>query len=1064
MRRALVGLIEAVLVLVACAAIGASVLAWRLSEGPLPLDLVRPYIEQALVSPDGTHLVHLDSPRLVWRGWQRPFDITADDLTLQTTEGAVLLAAPDVSVLLSAAGLLRGRIEPIRLSVGSARLAILRAADGALSVEDLLGRQRPIPLDTLQRSWTRASGTASSPIGSSAGGNPSFPLDRLELMGANLTLRDQVTGREITVSGLEATLTATEAGFEYTANAAARTEGADIAFTASGRVDGETWTASGDAAIAAFDPAVVLANVPQAVDAGMLSGPLSGTVAFEMDQSHALPDLGVALYLAEGSLNLPDFYSAPVGVRDLRLEGTFRAVNGILDVTRLDGMVEELSIDVTGQASGLGGDGEIILEARVGGMAVDDLDRWWPITVGPKPRKWVVRNLEDGRVPEASIRVEATSTGYEPGSLKVKQIGGRIDFNGVTVHYLDPLPVATDARGFATFDQTRFDIQVEAATLSGVDILPTTVVLSALDTDDEQAFITLNAAGALEEILTVLDHEPLGYPAEMGIRPSQVGGSARTTVTFRFPLIRSLSLDELEINAIADIDDAVLPNVVGDRDLSKGDLDLTLDLEGLLLEGTGTVGVVPLQIKVSESFGGDRVRITQATGKLGVDELKTLGVDLSDIADGHVDTEATIVMDAAGSGVSNLSIDMTHTGIVIPEIGWAKPRNVPAPPIRIRTRLENHRPMAVEETEIDLPGLTVRGSAAFTDDGERLARVVLADVAIDPTLGDWAPSRFSATIEELATQHYKIDLTGDSLDLRPLQVVREAEADDLDAEQEPWFRINFQGTVDALHLKDLPPLSSAQIDLDYDGEEIRSLAFVASVDEEPITLTIFEAPNGRSAFRLQADNAGRVLEGVELLDTVVGGSLLIEGTLASEDGDRRLVSATLRMTDFSMVDAPLLARILGTVSLRGLGDALTGKGIPFDDMTALIEVTEDRATIRDGMLVGPSFGISADGIVDRDRESLAIEGTVVPAYSLNRVIDSIPILGRLLTGGKNEGLIAASYRANGPIRDPDVAVNPLTALAPGFVRNLAKAIGRSVSDPGGGAPLPTTEEPADLGN
>ena len=45
-------------------------------------------------------------------------------------------------------------------------------------------------------------------------------------------------------------------------------------------------------------------------------------------------------------------------------------------------------------------------------------------------------------------------------------------------------------------------------------------------------------------------------------------------------------------------------------------------------------------------------------------------------------------------------------------------------------------------------------------------------------------------------------------------------------------------------------------------------------------------------------------------------------------------------------------------------------------------------------------------------------------------------IGRILTGGEGEGLFAATYRAEGPLDDPKVSVNPLAALAPGFLRGL----------------------------
>jgi hypothetical protein len=58
----------------------------------------------------------------------------------------------------------------------------------------------------------------------------------------------------------------------------------------------------------------------------------------------------------------------------------------------------------------------------------------------------------------------------------------------------------------------------------------------------------------------------------------------------------------------------------------------------------------------------------------------------------------------------------------------------------------------------------------------------------------------------------------------------------------------------------------------------------------------------------------------------------------------------------------------------------------------------------------------------------------VPAYSVNRVLRAIPLLGDVLTGG--EGLFAANYRATGSLDQPDFGVNPLTALAPGLLRKL----------------------------
>ena len=68
-----------------------------------------------------------------------------------------------------------------------------------------------------------------------------------------------------------------------------------------------------------------------------------------------------------------------------------------------------------------------------------------------------------------------------------------------------------------------------------------------------------------------------------------------------------------------------------------------------------------------------------------------------------------------------------------------------------------------------------------------------------------------------------------------------------------------------------------------------------------------------------------------------------------------------------------------------------------------------------------------------------LRGTLVPAYTINSVLGNIPILGTLLTGGEGEGVFALTYRVSGAPDSPTVSVNPLSALAPGFLRSFVVA-------------------------
>ena len=79
-------------------------------------------------------------------------------------------------------------------------------------------------------------------------------------------------------------------------------------------------------------------------------------------------------------------------------------------------------------------------------------------------------------------------------------------------------------------------------------------------------------------------------------------------------------------------------------------------------------------------------------------------------------------------------------------------------------------------------------------------------------------------------------------------------------------------------------------------------------------------------------------------------------------------------------------------------------------------------------------------------ETIDINGTIIPAYTINSLLGRIPVLGTLLTGEKGGGIFAAAYKVSGPVEKPKMAVNPLSALAPGFLRKLLGGGGGGPND------------------
>jgi hypothetical protein len=105
-------------------------------------------------------------------------------------------------------------------------------------------------------------------------------------------------------------------------------------------------------------------------------------------------------------------------------------------------------------------------------------------------------------------------------------------------------------------------------------------------------------------------------------------------------------------------------------------------------------------------------------------------------------------------------------------------------------------------------------------------------------------------------------------------------------------------------------------------------------------------------------------------------------------------------------------------------------------LVAPFRLTEDTLSLTNARAFSSSLGLTAKGTVDLNQQRLAIEGTIVPAYFFNSLLGHIPLVGRLFSPEQGGGLFAANYSVRGTLGDPQVTVNPLSALTPGFLRGL----------------------------
>ena len=243
------------------------------------------------------------------------------------------------------------------------------------------------------------------------------------------------------------------------------------------------------------------------------------------------------------------------------------------------------------------------------------------------------------------------------------------------------------------------------------------------------------------------------------------------------------------------------------------------------------------------------------------------------------------------------------------------------------------------------------------------------------------------------------------------------------------------------------------VTLRHDGHYWDQIVFDASLPEQVPVSVRYQANGGKHQLSVTSTDAGAVLRAFDIMDNVKGGTLTVTGE-ADDAAPARPLIGKAEIADFRLVKASILARLLTMATLTGFVDVLTGEGFQFNRFESDFTKTEGRLDIKLARAHGPSIGLTATGYADFDHHNVDMKGTVVPAYALNGILNDIPILGFVLTGGEGQGMFAVTYHASGPLEQPEISVNPLSALTPGFLRGVF-----DLFDSEGGPPPPPTALP-----
>ena len=407
--------------------------------------------------------------------------------------------------------------------------------------------------------------------------------------------------------------------------------------------------------------------------------------------------------------------------------------------------------------------------------------------------------------------------------------------------------------------------------------------------------------------------------------------------------------------------------------------------------------------------------------------------------DGPVAADALVVVDKRSKTTVSGRLDLARARFALPELNWTKPAGE-AGTGRFSVGFDKSKPMRPFHLELDAAGLRIAGGGTYDGGAGALSRLSLSEVK-------GGANDFKMELKALPDRSFEIALSGASVDARPLlstpgdeqekRKAREVRLAKRGQPREPGLRYDL-----SLHLGRVVTGDRGQAfaglegRLRRDGTGWDTVELDARVAAEPAGVSVRYLPEGdRRTLSLTSEDAGAVLRALDLTDSVRGGKLSLSGS--GQPGiPAHPLTAKLEVGEFTVVGAPLLARLLNALSVTGLLELLNGEGVTFSQLAGELTWSDDTLALADVRTSGGALGLTVSGPLDLAADTLALEGTIVPAYGLNRILGVIPVLGDLLSGGKGQGIFAATYHLSGPTAHPDISLNPLAVLAPGFLRNL----------------------------
>jgi hypothetical protein len=734
-------------------------------------------------------------------------------------------------------------------------------------------------------------------------------------------------------------------------------------------------------------------------------------------------DIG-ALYL-----DLPRVFADPLEFGDGRLTARWSLEDERIEVVGGRLSRGDLAFSVEGQARATADGWVTDLRAEAEGMTVDDLVAFWPLAAAKKARAWVDENIPVGEVDQLAAQMRLGRG--DP------QLAMDFDFSGLRARYIKEMDPIEEASGSGHMTFNKLFLAMDAGHVAPgageeIELGGSSLVISRFWEPRTTAEIALEAEGPINAVLALIDRPPLRLVSRLGQHVAEIEGQARVNADIVVPLQKGLKVADVEVEARAVLTDVAMPFELAPGqavDVQAERLELAADTERLRLAGDARVDGAPLAIEWRESYGGgDDGRVLALSGAATPALLAVAGATDLPI-DGAPRVDLTLRQNDDGPLGFTLDADLEPVRFEIAALDWAKEKGVPA---RLHAEGTQGDGLDIATLRLESPELDAEGTVRLTGGGA-LERAEFGQVRM-AGLGVFAVTAASGPdgVTDLRLTGQRLDLSGRVMEAGGGgEGGNEGGHEGGGGDADP-VRLSFD--LSELRLSEKVTLSPAAGRLEQSAAGRLSGRIEGRLGPQaPVVVDLDIPGTGAGKVTITSPNAGEALHAAGLYSGAQGGKLTVDVTTGMPESQG--LTGQARIEDVVVHSQSTFRDVLRDGGLPDAEAEISSGGMRFRKIWVPFSYQGDRLTLTDAIAVSPALAVKLNGTVNETTDEVDLVGVLSPAYVLTGALNEIPLIGQIL-GGRGEGILAMTFRVRGDIRDPRFTVNPLSVLAPGFLRKV----------------------------